>query len=291
MISLKSNNHIIASLWFISHIIIGVINDAVSKKLGSNIPSYEIVFLRFLFSSITLLPFLLTKSSFKTPYHLIHLGRGFLLFSAITIWCICLKYVPMVMVTLAGFTIPLFFLILAYLFLNENIGKRWIISLLGFTGIVIALDIHNINFNPQTLLLILGAIAFAGLDVINKKYVTKESTLNMLFYSSLYTMLFGLILILYKGWTMPSLNTVMYSLFLGIGANLLLFALLKSFSLVEASSLLPLRYTELLISALFGYLFFNETPNNSIYYGAAVIIPCNMLLMYLENKNLVNKLE
>lgn len=279
-----NNRYPFAAFLFFAHIIIGVINDAISKKLGSNIPSYEIVFLRFAFSALSLLPILLLNKSYKTKHLSLHITRGLLLFSGITIWCICLQHVPMITTSLIGFTIPIFFLILAYFFLDEKIGKRWIISVIGFVGVIVALDVHNINFNPKSLLLIIGALSFAGLDIINKKYISKESTINMLFYSSFFTAIFSFGAVLYYGWVSPSLEQIILCMVLGIGANLLLWALLKSFSYADASALLPLRYSELIIAALFGYLFFEELPTKSIYWGALIIIPCNIFLIYIENK-------
>ena len=71
---------------------------------------------------------------------------------------------------------------------------------------------------------------------------------------------------------------------LGAGANVLLYCLLKSFSLVDASALAPFRYTELMWSAAVGFLVFGEIPAVSTLIGAAVIIPSTLYVVWAENQ-------
>jgi S-adenosylmethionine uptake transporter len=284
----KNINYFKALSWFLFSLLVSSCNDIIAKKLGQNISGFEIVTLRFFFSTVILLPFMFYagRAGFKTKHLGVHAARGFILFAAIAIWCICLKSVPVVMVTLLSFSIPLFFIILAYFFLNEKIGpQRLAITIIGFVGILIVINPTQMNFNPITLTLVIAVILFAGLDVLNKKYISQESTVNMLFYSSLFTTLFSLAPTIYAGWVSPNLHDLILCIILGAGANLILYALLKAFTLADATALSPLRYSELIFSAGLGYLFFNELPNNSIYLGAAIIIPCNLYLIYSESKS------
>lgn len=274
--------------WFILSLIISSFNDLIAKQLAQSISSFQIVFLRFTFGSLILMPFIArSKDGFKTNYLFIHLIRGLLLFIAITIWCIGLKEVPIVMITLLSFAIPLFFIILASFFLKERIGlRRLLITLVGFLGVLVVIDPAFEELNQISWLLLLAVLLFAGLDVINKKYINKETTLNMLFYSSLATSLFSLIPAILTGWIWPSSRDILLCFILGAGANLILYAILKAFSLVDASALSPLRYLELVISAILGYLFFAEIPNSNIYFGALIIISSNLILAFCENKKL-----
>jgi len=81
--------------------------------------------------------------------------------------------------------------------------------------------------------------------------------------------------------TLPQLGLLAL---LGAGANLLLFCLLKSFSLVDASALAPFRYTELMWSAAVGALIFGEIPAVSTLVRTAVIIPSTLYVLWAENQ-------
>jgi S-adenosylmethionine uptake transporter len=270
------------AFWFISHVLISSINDSISVFLGSGLPSFEIVTLRFIFSALTLFVVMLPRgiTAFKTDHIVLHFFRGLLLFIGIAIWVICLNKVPLVMVTLMSFTIPIFFVILAYFFLKEKIGiKNILITLAGFVGILIALNPSQDSFHPISLLLIGAVICFALLDILNKKYISQETTTNMLFYSALFTLLFSLIPTIMQGWVWPNQREIILCFILGAGANLILYTILKAFSLADATSLSPLRYCELIFSAIIAYFLFDQVPSTTLYIAAAIIIPCNILLL------------
>ena len=114
----KLQIYFIGVFWFILSTVSSSFNDVISKYVGSNISSYEITFFRFLFSSITLLPFIIYygTTSLKTSNPTVHLMRGLLLFLAITAWNYGLKIAPMTTATIVSFTIPIFVLILGFFF-------------------------------------------------------------------------------------------------------------------------------------------------------------------------------
>ncbi len=270
--------------WFILSLVVSVSNDVLSKGLGSTMPAVQVAFFRFLFSTITLLPFMLYygRSSFATQRPMVHVLRGSLLFFGITLWCYGLTVVPIAAATVINFTIPLFTLFLAALFLKERVGwNRWFATIVGFIGIYIVLSPGSVNFHSWSLMLLISSFMFAALDVINKKFVVKEGMLSMLFYSALITTILGIIPAWYV-WQAPTLHDLMLLFALGAGANLILFLLLKAFSLVDASALVPFRYLEFIMSSIAGYLFFAEYPANEILLGAFVIIPASFFVAYVE---------
>ena len=232
---IKKSNYLLAASWFILHITFGIIFDVIVKKMALNVPIYQIVFLSFAFSAITLIPFLIYKKNYRSNYNFIHIFRGALLCIGIAIKCLCLKHASIITVNLISFTNPLFFLILSYFLLNEKASwKIWIASLLGFFGAIIALN--NIEFSHLTVILLLGSFILSALDIINKKYIIYESKLNMVFYLSLYTALFSLLPILYIGWIDISISKISIFIILGIILNAVFFSLFRAFSLVKANS-------------------------------------------------------
>ncbi len=275
------NENLQGVMWFILSLLISSINDVITKYLGTNIPEYEVVFLRFFFGTITLIPFMIKNfNSFRTSRISIHIIRGALLFGGILFWCMGLNAVKVTMATVINFTIPIFVLILAVFFLKEELNiYRVSATILGFIGIIIVINPLSLEFNYISIMLVAGSLMFAALDVLNKKFVNNESMISMIFYSSFFTMLFSLIPAV-KIWITPSWQDLGLFLILGTSANLILYCLLKAFSFIEASAVAPYRYVELLFSASLGYWIFNETPNNSTIIGAIVIIIATLFLAY-----------
>lgn len=284
----KLDSYFIGIGWFVLSIISSVTNDIIAKHLGLGLHTFEVACFRFFFSAVILIPFILYygMGTLKTTRPLVHIARGVLLFLGMTSWTYGLSIAPVTTATVMSFSIPLFTLILAIFFLNENIiWQRWGATLFGFIGVVITLKPHSSDFNPQILIFVLAAMSFAMLDIINKKYVIKESMISMLFYSALVTSMISVPpSIMY--WQMPTYSELFWLFTLGAGGSLILFFLLNSFSLVDATAIAPYRYLELLISAVAGYLIFNEIPENSTLYGALIIIPTTLFIIYSEKQNM-----
>lgn len=286
LLSRNSLNYLRGVSWFILSLVISITNDTFSKYLGEDLHSIEITFLRFLFATVSLLPFMIYygKESFYTSSKGLHWVRGGLLFCAIALWCFGLTQGPITIATTLTFIIPMFVLVFARIFLKEKVSwPRWVVTIIGFLGTVIVLEPTNVNFSPLVLLLVLATAMFAVLDVINKKYVVRESMLAMLFYTALVTMILGAIPAFFV-WKTPSLMQLGILFLTGCGGNLLLFCLLKAFSIAEASAVAPFRYIELVLSAGLGIVVFNEIPTQALCIGSLIIIPCTLFLVYSETK-------
>lgn len=266
--------------WFILSLLLDNINDVIMKYVGNNISSYEIIFFRFLFSVIVLLPFIIRKKSSSSTIMRIHFIRGFLLFVGIILWCVGLKIVKLTVATSINFIMPIFILVLARVFLKETFNRlKLIATILGFIGTFVVVNPTSVDFNSASVVFILSAIIFALLDIINKRFAIQESMINMLFYSSLFVLIFSIIPVFYN-WTTPTFSDLFYLFLLGITSNLILYCLLKSFKLIEVSSVAPYRYIELIFSAGFGYIIFDEMPDLTTIIGSAIIIVATVILVY-----------
>lgn len=284
----KLNTYFVGIGWFILSLVTSVINDITAKYLGLRLHSFEVAFFRFFFSALILVPFIFYygKQTLKTNRPFIHIVRGVLLFFGMTSWTYGLTIAPVTTATVIGLAVPLFTLVLAVFFLSENIiWQRWAATIFGFVGIVITLKPHSDDFNPQILIFVLAALSFAMLDIINKKFVVKESMISMLFYSAIITSLISIPpSIIY--WNTPTITEFILLFILGVGGSLILFFLLKAFSLVDATATAPYRYLELIISASAGYIVFNEFPDKTTIYGAIIIIPATLFIIYSEKRNI-----
>jgi len=261
--------------WCLSHFAICVCNDGIMKFLGGSISAAQIVFMRFTMAGLVLLPLLLIQGAqgFKTTRLWMHGVRGLLLALGTGLWCFGLRMLPLASAVVVNNTMPFFKMLFAKVILDEKVGKeRWLTSIGGFVGCLIVFNPTATTFKPQSLILILSAMCFAMLDIINKKYSVAEPLTCTLFYGSVATALLSAPLAL-KTWTpLASPQLALFGL-LGIGANLLLYCLILSFRYVDASATCPYHYTEFVLSAIVGLLVFGEKPLASTLLGSCIILP------------------
>lgn len=280
------NTFVVGIMWFFAHQVIGVSNDVIMKFTGQNLAVAQVVFMRFFFATLSMLPVMFASGldSFKTNRVPLHIARSALLAGGIYGYVQGLSIAPMAVVTTLNFTIPLFTLVLAALLLKEKVdATRWIGTLVGFAGVMVVVQPGGASFNPEWLVILVSAFMFASLDILNKVFVGKESFWAMIFYTALFTTL----ICAYPAigvWVTPTALQCGLLAVLGCGANGLLYCLLKSFSMVDASALAPFRYTELILSAAVGALFFAEIPSLSTALGAAIIIPSTLYVVWAENR-------
>lgn len=278
--------------WALMICLVSVTNDIFMRFLGQRLPVWEIVFFRFLFSLLSLVPFLARKETnyFFTRRPGMHLLRAVLGVGAIGATCYAVNNMPLSSNTVIMFTEPLFFLPFAMIFLSEKVGiQRWIATLIGFAGILIVIKPGTADFKLVSLVSVAAAIQFSLLNVVAKKMVDTESSITMLFYFSLGTTLAGLIP-LYFVWTAPTLYELGLLFLLGIGANLIQVCLFRAFSATDASALMPFRYVEFIFSAIFGFILFAEIPAKAVIAGTLLIIASTSYISYAETRREAKKL-
>ena len=278
------SNYLRGVMWFVLVSVVSALNDTLIKMTGLRLSGIQVSFFRFFFSCLTLLPFMIVggRERFKTVHWRIHGVRSLFLFLAMAPWCYGVIALPLSLVTTLSFTTPLFVLLLSFLFLRESLGwHRVLATCLGFCGILVSVQ-PTLLLDGSVFLLIGSTILFASLDILNKKLlIQNETLLSMLFFSALGTTLLSFPFALLD-WTTPSVFELVTLFFLGIGANLILYFLLKAFSFCDLSSLQPFRYVELLFSSMAGFFLFGVFPTWSTLLGACLIIPATFYVALYE---------
>ncbi len=264
----------------LSVVFFSALNDVLMRLGGERLPDFQVVFMRFAFTLITLVPFVLRQhKDINTNQFGLHASRALICTAAIICSYFSVKHLPLSVVTTLFFIQPLFFLPLAKVVLAEHIGSaRVLATVIGFVGVFITgfnPDTQTWAFNPYMLYPLSGALLYATVDVITKRMVNQEeSTLAMLFYfalvSTVATAAFAL-----PWWQAPTLNEWLTMAVLGVSANLIQVGLLKAFAATEASLLSPFKYTEIIFSATFGVVFFAEWPTLYVLLGALFITLSN----------------
>jgi|AntRauTorckE6833_2_1112554.scaffolds.fasta_scaffold08459_1 S-adenosylmethionine uptake transporter len=272
------------AVWACLTALVSITNDVVARQASGNLDGLQISFFRFLFSMLTVLPFMIPKglSAFKTSNPKLHVYRAVIGVAAIALYTYSVLLVPLNEVTTFSFTQQFFVLILAALFLKEKISNnRWIATFFGFIGIMIVIDPTDSKVNLLAFIPMGAAFLFAGLDVLAKRMVSTETTMTLLFYFALGTTVAALGPALMV-WKTPTYTELCWLFLLGSGANLIQVFLFRAFYAADASSLAPFRYVELVFASIFGYFLFGEVVKVNTILGAFVIIMTTLYLTYSE---------
>ncbi len=296
--SRKSYHRAIA--WFLLSLVINSINDAVMKKLastgtGMGLPVYEVIFFRLFFSTLLIATLLFWKGNAKAIKEAKHKhiyaiqGVGFLL--GCLLWIYGLTQQKMTTTTMVAFSIPFWILAFSVTFLKEAFSWRLLLYMvICFTGVLVGISPSFSTLNWQANLgmvaLLLAAIIFASLDIIFKAYVTRESSLTMIFYSSLLGACCSLPLACYYG-RMVTLEEGAWLAFLGLSGSLLSYVLSRAYcDAALLSSLVPFRFFEMIIASILGYWLFGDAVSHDTWREVAggVLILVGVVLATREQQ-------
>ena len=258
-------------------------NNVIVKYL-KDIPVIEITSFRFLSSLIILLPLAIkNKNLLKSNYKKLHLFRGFIFFFAITTFGIGVQNSLLATSAVIGLSEPFFMLIFSFIFLREKITfYRFLSVFICFLSILSMIDFSDFDLNSASFYLLLGTALCGFYHILNKQVSDKENNITSIIYYSFFGFLTSFPF-LYKVFIMPNFIQISALFLLGLSSILLLFFLLKGFALADASFLSPLKYSEFLYSAIFGYVFFNEIPILYSFVVMLIIIISNFLLFIYEH--------
>jgi S-adenosylmethionine uptake transporter len=202
-VSKKKTNYLRGIAWFLLSMAIGVANDTLMKLLGTEYPLEQVVCLRYGFATLFLTLFGFFRKNIGGMFMRmpkLHIVRAIFLLLAMSLYCHGLHKLPIATVMSLNFVIPLFTLIFARIFLGEKIRlDSAIATIVGFAGVYYIFEPTNEGFATLTaMMLLLSSMLFAGLDIINKKFVSNEGVFQMVFYTATMTFIFAIPFALFR---------------------------------------------------------------------------------------------
>lgn len=265
--------------------------DALSKGATAfHIPPYEMTMISGAVSSLLLFVTTLYRKriSFIKPQK-----KGLVFIRALVVVSISvLNYLAFARLPLANFYIvafsaPLLVSVGAWLFLKEKLSKKkGFILLLGFLGVVVAVDPSAVFRGDIDgwgyLFCFSGAVAFAAAQLLLRKMSAKESPETLLLSCTLGQAVFGglLTLLFYHPIDYRAALFLCASACLSLPANFIMIIAMKKASAATVSSL---HYTQLIPGALFGYFIWGNTVSFNLIAGAAIIVVSGLAMAQYEN--------
>ncbi|NEY90268.1 DMT family transporter [Tabrizicola oligotrophica] len=176
---------------------------------------------------------------------------------------------------------PLVVVLGAALIFDEKVGaRRWMLTTLGFIGVLVILRPGLDGFDAQSLLAVIGLIGFAGRDLATRAAPPVLSNAQLGTAGFLVLAASGAVILAVTH--RPELPDPVEAAQI-LGATV--FGVLGYSFLTRAmrtgavSAVTPFRYTRLLFAMALGMAVFGERPDAATLIGAAIIILCGVLIL------------
>lgn len=261
--------------------------DGLAKYLASYYPVSQIVWGRFFFHFVFMLPVVLIhyrEVVLKVRQPLLQVLRGGFLLGATLCFFWSLKALSIPDALTLLFVSPLIVTCLSPVLLGEHVGiRRWSAVIVGFIGVCIVLRPGGGAFQPASLAALGAGLCHACYILATRRLSGTAPPLVTLFYTSLLGMV---ILSFYAPWHWEPPGMLHFSFMAAIGGIAAAghYLLIKAFDYAEASVLAPFGYGEIVMATVVGYIGFGDFPDMMSWLGIAVIIGSGVYIAVREHQ-------
>lgn len=262
------------------------LNDALGKYLAGTYSPGQILLFRSIFALLILAPFVLRRGYRelfeveRPPLQAFRLACAtidtFLFYWAVSV----LPLADAMTYYLAG---PIYVTVMAALFLGEPVRwRRWIAVLVGFAGVVVALQPSTASFGWYAWIALAGSIMYS-IFVVTTRSLRRTPDIALAFWQFAVALVVGAVTAPI-GWVQPTGGDVMLIGFLGILALAAIVCVNRSLKVAPASVVVPYQNTLIIWAVIFGYVFFGDVPSSGLLTGAAIIIAACLYIFFREQK-------
>ena len=260
--------------------------ELTAKELGQSFNPFQIVFARYL-SQLIILIIIFNKRSIlhlKSQYPLLQILRGSLLLVTTCFMFSGLAYLPFaenIAIYMIG---PVITTILAFFILKEKISfLQIIVVIVGLIGAIIIADPNSQSFNLAIIFPFLAALCFAFFTISTKFLNSSDSNQTTLLFTAITGTFLSAPFIIFF-WKWPSLNATILMFCLGLLATIGHFFFIEALKVINASFAAPFVYLTVLLAAFWGYIIYNEVPNQNTIIGAFLIIIAGFIITKLKKR-------
>lgn len=181
---------------------------------------------------------------------------------------------------------PLIMTLLAIPLLGERVGwRRWLSTLLGFTGVMVMLQPGGTLWNWQAAIL-LAAVGLMALTRLWQRVLARtDAPVVITFWLMVAHIPTGVLLMPVfppPGALIPSAGVAVVLLWIGCGNALAHFFFARAFAAAPVSVLAPFEYTPLIWGVPIGLVIWGDWPAPATFAGAGIIIAAGLYNLHRE---------
>ncbi|MBZ0215144.1 MAG: DMT family transporter [Fimbriimonadaceae bacterium] len=266
-----------AALWMAGWLSCTLLMTVAGRELTNELPVFVVMLLRTMFGALLLLPFVLYFGAMRTNRLKLHVIRSAVHYTAQYSWFYALSAIAIAQVISIEFTLSIWTAILAAIFLGEKLtGSRILAITLGFSGILIITRPGMAEIELGQYVALYAAVGFAITLTMTKSLTGTDSALTVIFYMMAVQTLIGVIPAIYV-WQWPSPANWPWVLVIAVVGTVSHYCLTRAMACADATVVVPMDFLRVPLTALVGYLVYNEQIDIFLAFGAVLILSGNML--------------
>jgi len=251
---------------------LNALDAVIVRLLAGEVHAFIIGFFRAMFGLLVMLPWIIGRVDLRaSPYRWLHVLRAALKLGSLIALFIAYQRASLPDATAIFFSLPLFVMLGAWLFLDEHIGGAQVAALLvALVGMVIVVRPGGDGFDPALLFALIAAALTASIQLMLKRMARYDTSDRLVAWNLVAMTGLGVVLAAFV-WKTPTVLQLTLLLAQGAlgAANQTLVT--KALQLSDASFVGPLDFLRLPAVALLAWILFGEVAGAATWTGAALI--------------------
>ena len=261
------------------------IMDGLAKLLSARYPTLEIVWARYFFHFVLLLPLVLWRygrRTFAMRRPGLQIFRGGLLMVSTACFFGAIADIPLADALAIVFVYPFVVTALSPLLLGEQVGVwRWSAVIIGFIGALIIIRPGFQVLSPAMLMALGAGTVYAIYVLVTRKMAGGDPPLVTLLMTGLVGTVVMTALLPYF-WVMPTSEDLLIMVALGALAAVGHYGIIVAHEWASAPQLAPYSYVEIVSATIVGYRLFNDLPEPLTWIGMAIIVASGVVIALRE---------
>jgi drug/metabolite transporter (DMT)-like permease len=274
-------------IWMLGTLLSFSLMAVAARELSGEIHTFQMMLFRSVIGLLVIGAIVLKGRQFqliKSQRLKLHSLRNGFHFLGQYAWFIGIALLPLADVFALEFTAPLWTILIAAWFLNEQLSKQKVVALLlAMVGVILIVKPSNELFNPVSLIVLFAAFSYAVAYVSTKALTSSEHILTILFLMNAMQLPLALPFSIYY-WVMPDLLQLVWLVVIAVTALSAHYCLTSAMKVADASTVVMLDFLRLPLIILVGILLYQEPLRIELLIGAGLMLLANLLTLVKQAK-------
>ena len=269
-----------AALWMGGSITSFLVMSVAGRATTSVLDVFQVMEMRSVIGFVMLLPLVFLAGGFaamRTRRPWLHIGRNAAHYAGQFAWLYALAMIPLAQLISIEFTTPIWTALLAVFFLDEKLTRpRLTAILLGLIGIVIIVRPGLTTVQPGHVIVLGAAVAF-GISLVMVKSLTRtDNVVRIIFWMLIIQSVIGFLPAILV-WQTPPAGLWLWILLIAFTGTFSHYCLAQALAHADATLVSPIDFLRVPLSALIGWLLYQEQIDIWTAAGAILILAGNLL--------------
>ena len=267
-----------------------LMSDSIVKLAGETLAPSQIMAVRGMMATYLVTAILVATVSWrKWPMVLrpLVVVRAIIEGAVAVFFLISLPHLQLGQITVISQVTPLILTVMSAVLLGESVGRaRWTAVAMGFVGVVLVAQPTTEGVSIHVVGALIMALLVVARDLVTRYIDTSVPTGVVTFASTVAVCLLGFAGLEPQPWAPLTTNSVTLLAGSAVLVTLGILFVVNAFRDVEVSVVSPFRYSAVVWATLYGYLLWNERPNEVALVGTGLIIVGGLYAMHKETQAL-----